>query len=440
MPSGNDPYYLTGTFKALDSAGKWYRDPSTGKLYLWTPGSDDPSNHDVEVKARDYAFDLSGNSYITIRGVNIFAATIKTDQNSAHVTIDGINAQYTSQYVTLVRGWAVPSNSGIMLNGVDDLLENSTIAYSAGDGVYVKGAGSRVTNNIIHDVDLDAGDSAGIRDYAPNSTLDHNTIYNAGRDGILHETTGVQILYNTIHDVGLQTTDFGGIYTVRTNGGGTVIAYNDVYSLHSGGYGATALYLDNNSSNYVVHNNLTWNVDTALKINFTSVNEKIYNNTLGATQYSVFGNFAGDWTGTTFNNNVFLNTAKFGNAATVTNNVSAATAGYGGWNIYQRSEPRQHHGWIERGWVGFIGRWIERFRIGRIFRNWIDRLEFKWFGYIRNRLFRFQRIGINRKRIDGNGFVGNRVVGDRVVRRRIKWLRLNRFRIGFDRKLRRRGF
>src|SRR3712207_9082482 len=63
------------------------------------------------------------------------------------------------------------------------------------------------------------------------------------------------------HHAMLQTTDGGGIYTYGTDGTGGEIAYNVVHGIHSGGFGAPAIYLDNFSSDYSVHHNVVWDSD-----------------------------------------------------------------------------------------------------------------------------------------------------------------------------------
>ena len=325
VPTAGNAFYLTGTFRALDSAGEWYR-ANNGQLYVWTPRSDNPNNHDIEVKHRYYAFDLSGHSGTTIRGINIFAATIKSDWSSTNTVIDRINAQYLSQYNPGNNGWSVPADSGIMLCGTGSVLENSTIAFSAGDGVYVGRSNVRVTNNVIHDVDYNATDAAPVRVTAGGGVMvDHNTIYNAGRSGVTHRIGGVQILYNTIHDVMLQNTDGGATYTLATNGAGSVIAYNTIYNIHAGGFGAAGIFLDNDSSHFVVHDNTTFNVDVALKLNYTSFYETIYNNRLGATQYSLERSGYGyNWSGTVLRNNVFYRPIQLGTGVSMQSNVVTA--------------------------------------------------------------------------------------------------------------------
>lgn len=314
QPVAGNSYFLSGKFQALDAPGEWYRD-SSGALYLWDPNSDNPGAHTVEVKHRQYAFDLGGVSNTTIQGISLFAATIHTDWGSSNTIINGISAEYLEQFNNLWgNGWSPPGPDGIELNGGNSIIENSTIAFSAGDGVYVSGAGARVTNNLIHDVDYSGTDAAGIRVTGGGAELDHNTIYNTGRDGINIEASPVQVLDNVVHDFVLQTYDGAGIYTVHNNGQGSPIAYNTVYNAHKNlafGYGATGIMLDNDSSNFIVHDNTTANVDEGLKANNTSYNEQIYNNQFGASHDAIqtdgWTGFAFNWAGSQVYNNVFYN-------------------------------------------------------------------------------------------------------------------------------------
>jgi hypothetical protein len=84
-------YYLANKLAALDTAGEWFFDGSS--LYLWALSGDNPSNHTIEAKRRLYAFNLSGRSFVNIRGFNIFASSIQTDTNSSHILLNGIRAK-----------------------------------------------------------------------------------------------------------------------------------------------------------------------------------------------------------------------------------------------------------------------------------------------------------------------------------------------------------
>lgn len=326
LPTAGNGYFLSGSLKFLDAPGEFFVDPSTRDVYVYLPGGGNPADHNVTLKSRDLAFNLSGASNITLSNLTIFASTIVASQSSASVVVDHLSALYTSQFLAPANGWIVPIDSGITLRGPDSVFENSTVAFSAGDGVTIGGNGSRVVNNIIRDIDSAGVDAAGVRVVASNVQVDDNTIYDTGRDGIRHTGQLNQILNNTLHDIGMLTTEAGAIYCEQTNGDGTEIADNLVYAMHSMGFGETALYLDNYSSGYVVHDNRTYDVDTALKLNFTSRYNTIYNNTLIANGYSIWNNDQGDWDGTKLNNNLVNAAVNYRPGATESNNVTDANA------------------------------------------------------------------------------------------------------------------
>ena len=329
-PTAGNGYYLTGKFQALDAPGEWFRD-SAGDLYLRAPGNGSPVN--VQAKARQDAFDLAGLSYINVIGFNIFASTIVTDAASSHLLISNLNVTYVSQFTIQPVGWELGNSqqSGIQINGTDIIFQDSTIAYSAGDGVFLGGSGNIVQKCLIHDTDYNAGDWAPLYVLGADNMVRHNTIYNAGRSGIVFRySPDVQILNNIVHDVMLQTTDGGGLYTYGTDGAGSRVAYNVIYNVHAGGYGAGGIYLDNNCSNYVVDHNIVFNTDFALKLNPTNTDDEVYNNTFADSGLGLATSGNGDMDGTVFANDIFTNSADFGSGAILQHLFTGSNPHFGG--------------------------------------------------------------------------------------------------------------
>lgn len=325
-PEAGDPFFLTGKFVALDSAGEWFYDAGDDQLYLWTPGGDNPADYTVEVKRRANAFDLSGRSNVVIAGLNLFASTIVTDAESDNIVIDGINAEYVGHFTTSETGWEVPIDSGIYLAGTDSVIRNSTIAFGAGHGIALGGSRNRVENNIIHDVGYAGANGAAIRAQGTAQFIRNNTIYNGGRTGILASRfVAGRILNNLIYDVMLQTTDGGGIYTYGTDGRGTEIAYNRIYNVTTGGFGGVGVYLDNGSSNFIVHHNLTYNVNHGTKLNPPGPSNQVFNNTFVSTSRGVASSGTKDMTGTTFRNNIFTRPVDIGATAVQEANLYSTT-------------------------------------------------------------------------------------------------------------------
>jgi hypothetical protein len=191
-----------------------------------------------------------------------------------------------------VSGSFVGANySGIILDGKNNILKNSTIAYSSGNGVQIVGPGQRVVNNVIHDTDYAANEASSIAAgfNSPTTTgflIAWNTVYNTARHGISHTNLNAntgrgRILHNEVYNYGIQTVDLGCIYEYASEGNGTEIAYNLCH--HDGGTRLGAgIYLDFNSTGYVAHHNVIWDAQNSARLNSVSRNNKIYNNTFAA--------------------------------------------------------------------------------------------------------------------------------------------------------------
>ena len=319
-PEAGDTYYLTGKFKALDAATEWFHDDGT--LYLWAPEGDNPAGHTVEAKRRQHAFVLKDREHITVEGFDIFAAGIITNRNSSHLRLASLSASYVSHWTVQESGWEQPHDTGIYLDGENNVIVDSAVAYSAGHGIVLSGENSRAENNVVRDVAYNAGDSAGIRTVGEGHVITKNSVYNTGRAGMkLSNSTDLKVTHNLIHDAMLQTTDGGGIYTFGMDGRGTEIAYNRIYNVKAGGFGAVGIFLDNSSSNYVVHHNVVWNTNHAMKLNYTSRGHRVYNNTLAGTNTSIDTSSNSSMPGTTFKNNIFTNTVKIAGNASEGNNL-----------------------------------------------------------------------------------------------------------------------
>jgi hypothetical protein len=136
-PSAGNGYYLFDKFQALDAPGEFYHDPTTGQLYVWTPNGDNPANHLIEVKHRDYAFDVSGKSDIHLDGINFVAATIRSDSRSARLVMNHLHASYTSAIDA-----SVASNADADWSG-------STFANNIFFNAVQFGQGVRLTDNLF---------------------------------------------------------------------------------------------------------------------------------------------------------------------------------------------------------------------------------------------------------------------------------------------------
>jgi uncharacterized protein (TIGR03437 family) len=302
VPGRKNPYYLTGKLTELDAAGEWFLENSSSKLYLWPPAGDSPAQHTVEAKRREFAFDLRSSSFITIQGFNIFAATITSADTSRYLVLDGLRAEYVSHYSVsrgLFAGLTGTLDSGIILRGANHVVRNSTIAFSAGNGVAIMGDGHRVFNNLIYDVDYAGTQASAIVTgrYQPPANrfmIAWNTTSRSGGYGIWFlnqkQASSGRILNNDISNHCLLNTASCS-YVWGTDGHGTEVAYN---LCHDGGRFGSGLEFDDGNTNFIVHHNVVWNVHGSLGILRTSPNSniKLYNNTFAGLDWGIGGPLA----------------------------------------------------------------------------------------------------------------------------------------------------
>jgi len=296
------PYYLIGSYNALDKATEWHYDNSTSTLYLWAPYDSNPQDHTIEAKRRRQAFNLSGKSYINIEGINIFAANITTDPNSHHITIDNMDAKYVTHYWVLGKGpggETGETDSGIILDGHNNILKNSVVKYSAGNGVSLIGNNNIIQNceigNVNYAVSECAAISTGYNTKTQNNKIINNTLYNAGRSILLHNTAqNIKILHNEMYNnvYGGEVWDLGATYVIATDGKGSEIAYNRIHDVYYIG-----IYLDYSSNNFNIHHNVIWDMKGdnwryggsphGIHMNTPSQGNNIYHNTLGNCWLSI---------------------------------------------------------------------------------------------------------------------------------------------------------
>jgi len=262
-------YFITGTMNALDGPGEWFHDGTS--LYLWAPDGGDPGTHTVEAKKRKYGFDLSDRSFVSVEGFRFFGTSIKTSAQTSNCLIDGIDAQYID-HSTIIPSMAFHKyECGILLYGSNNEIRNSRIAWSAGNGVTVRGNGHRITNCEIHDVAYAGIDGATINtgfDTSSDHEFSYCTLYNSGRSVLIHrKAENTRIVHNHMYNAGLQMTDLGVTYTIATDGKSTEIAWNVVH-----GCAFSGIYLDNDNANCNVHHNVIYDVRYALHLNRPSVN------------------------------------------------------------------------------------------------------------------------------------------------------------------------
>jgi hypothetical protein len=319
-PRGNDLFFIFGSLALLDAASEWFLDSTQGKVYLWPPSGSSPTASVVEVKRRDWAFDLSAVSYVEVAGFQVFGAAI--NMSGDHCLVQGVQMRYPT-HTRETEGYNTPWTDPAVFNTVGGSFNewrDGVVAFSAGSGFNVSGNSNTVTNNIVHDASyalvgqgiLVANASQSMQDIE----ISHNTVTRTGRDGLsilgssdlTYTLTNSHIIYNRISQPMLLGEDGGTIHTWGIDGTGSEIAYNELSDIDV--VFASGVYLDDGSRNFAVHHNYihdsTWWGVTIKRPNMV-INNTILRTTRGAADGSldVISEQYEDLSTATFANNIY---------------------------------------------------------------------------------------------------------------------------------------
>jgi hypothetical protein len=278
-PARGGEFYLVGRLGLLDAPGEWFHDDAAKRLYLWPPGGADPNQHAVTAKKRLLAFDLQKRSQVQVIGVNVHAATLNL-RDADHCLVQGIRATYVSHTRGGNTSYGLNEDSGIVVTGSGNVLRDSEIAFSVGDGVLVGGEHNAIINCWLHDLDYLGCYGTPAKLSGTGHLLSHCTIHDTGRDCIQVSGQAHLIQHNHVYNCGRICHDLGFLYTCANDGGGTEICYNRCHDNLAPGT-RCGIYLDNYTSNYLVHHNVVWNTrGDEIRLNKPSQYNLVYNNTL----------------------------------------------------------------------------------------------------------------------------------------------------------------
>lgn len=323
--SGADPgfFWIAGNcYNALDTATEWYYDSGTSTLYFWAPGGVNPTTLDVSAKARNAGFVLDDLSYITISDIRIFGCNVTTDADSHHITLDSLTVDYPSHWIRNVSGSvsAVLTDgaydSGIVLDGSDELIQDSTIRHSSGNLVSIVGDNCTVLRCTLEDAGYARSKCTFINVFSNRRTtgasISHCSMDTCSYIGVFLLEPASSVLYNTMTttDANDMTYDLGCIYSIDMDGEDTEIAYNRFYDWYYAG-----VYLDADCRDFRIHHN-TFDFGRgsgaalAVQVNGPCRDVRVENNT---AKRRIGGN-AGTptYTGTTFINNIVYRESNYG--------------------------------------------------------------------------------------------------------------------------------
>jgi hypothetical protein len=137
-----DALKASGGIAAALGRGEWFIDAAEGQIYVRTATGEAPATDAVEAKRRTYGFNLDGDGYITLQGINLFGTALTTDDLAANRNVSPagcrgqqhphrrMNAQYVSHFTDQTGNYQMQwqQKSGLILSGTRSRSRTATSA------------------------------------------------------------------------------------------------------------------------------------------------------------------------------------------------------------------------------------------------------------------------------------------------------------------------
>lgn len=254
---------------ALSREGEWYYQNNT--LYFWKPGGGIPTNTEVEVQKRNFAFVANSKNGLVLKGLHI---------KSASISIIGNNSKIEKCTFRDQKGWfwrsaysaSFTALGGVYISGTGNTFNECY--FSGGWGTllnFENGSNNSVGNSIFENNGWMGVFTSCIYANSPGLAVSQCTFGSTGRFHI-RTNTNIRILNSDFYDCMKMGQDAGsieitngGVENIPLNLNGAEIAYNRFHdmntlkSFYSDKNFVVALYLEG-AENYTAHHNLVYNI------------------------------------------------------------------------------------------------------------------------------------------------------------------------------------
>lgn len=290
----NRRYFLENFAEELDIPNEWYINPETMMLYYYPEHSLSDETLELAIMTTDM-FNLNGVQYVNFEGLtfekhchNVFNYKDCHYMNYRNLRFDNVRTAINDSESTNVK-----YNYDISVPSGDITIENSvfTNIYAGGVGVtggeyYTLTPGNVIVrNNYFKDYAQDWKNYAPAIDIAGvGLEVINNTICDAPGNAIQTGGNDHKVMYNEIYEVCKDVHDAGAIYEGRNKERrGTEISYNYIHDITvtdpTIGEIVSAVYMDDNQSEWDIHHNIFKNVRRAVFCgggDYTEVNNNIF--------------------------------------------------------------------------------------------------------------------------------------------------------------------
>ncbi|MBE3098938.1 MAG: right-handed parallel beta-helix repeat-containing protein [Planctomycetes bacterium] len=287
-PTGHPPgafgvkdYVVWNVREGLTRPGQWYLDRAAGKVVYWPLPGEDMVRAEAWAPVAASLIRVTGNRGAPVRGVTIRGLALTL--TNIPLAPGGFGAGKYDGAVTLSETQDCrladltvyhAGGQGLKAASSDGLrVENSVVHHTGAGGIVVRGKVLEVADCLLHDVGLLCPSGIGIFGGGLQGRVIHNEVHDTSYSAVNFNGEDVLIEGNLIYAAMKVLHDGAGIYTFAPKR--LVMRGNFIRDItDTGGYGASAYYLDERAEDCVVENNL------ALRVAWPSHNHMAVRNTI----------------------------------------------------------------------------------------------------------------------------------------------------------------
>ena len=292
---GVKTYVLWNLREGMTEPGQWYLDRTRGKVVYWPLPGEDMTTAKVVAPVVESIITLAGSEAkpvknVTIRGLTLSVTTtpLKAGGFGAGRFAGALAATRTEGCTFADLEIVNVGGQGIKAQGTDLHIIGCHVHHVGACGVRHHGTRVEVTDNHIHHIGLTYASAIALTGGGQDALVAHNHVHHTPYSAVTHGGQGSRIEGNLIHDAMLELHDGGGIYCFA--GKNLVLRGNYIRDIvDTGGYGASAYYLDERSEGCLVEGNLAVNVVRP------SHNHMAQNNTIRNNVFINEGNLRLTW-------------------------------------------------------------------------------------------------------------------------------------------------
>ncbi len=263
---GVKKYVVWNVREGMTRPGQWYLDRTRGRVVYRPLSGEDMGKARVIAPAVESIFTVKGTkdkpvTGITIRGLTLSATTtpLKAGGFGAGAFEGAVTATAARDCTFADLEIVNAGGQGIAVSGSNLRVERCHTHHVGACGIRFHGDGIAIADNEVHDVGLTYPSAIALTGGGRNCKVIHNHVYRTPYSAVTCGGQDNRIEGNRIHHAMQELHDGAGIYCF--GGKGLVLAGNYIYDItDTGGYGASAYYLDEQSEGCIVEKNLAVNI------------------------------------------------------------------------------------------------------------------------------------------------------------------------------------